>query len=82
MRHVTRPAVALLRFLGATETVTGSRFLVDTPHARVLVEWGYSCHLAELAPHHRLRESSPLRLLPPLARAGETGLRSGSSRQR
>lgn len=28
MRHVTRPAVSLLRFLGATETVTGSRFLV------------------------------------------------------
>ena len=40
MRHVTRLAVPLLRFLGATETVTGSRFLVDTPHARVLVDSG------------------------------------------
>lgn len=35
-----RPPVPILRFLGATETVTGSRFLVDTPHARVLVDCG------------------------------------------
>jgi metallo-beta-lactamase family protein len=35
-----RPGVPILRFLGATETVTGSRFLVDTPHARVLVDCG------------------------------------------
>jgi metallo-beta-lactamase family protein len=37
---VARPAVPVLRFLGATGTVTGSRFLVDTPRARVLVDCG------------------------------------------
>jgi metallo-beta-lactamase family protein len=37
---IDRPQVALLRFLGATGTVTGSRFLIDTPHARVLVDCG------------------------------------------
>jgi metallo-beta-lactamase family protein len=35
-----RPSVPLLRFLGATQTVTGSRFLIDTPAARVLVDCG------------------------------------------
>lgn len=35
-----RPTVPVLRFLGATGTVTGSRFLVDTPTARVLVDCG------------------------------------------
>ena len=35
-----RPSVPLLRFLGATETVTGSRFLIDTPRARVLLDCG------------------------------------------
>ena len=35
-----RPSVPLLRFLGATQTVTGSRFLIDTPDARVLVDCG------------------------------------------
>jgi metallo-beta-lactamase family protein len=35
-----RPRVPLLRFLGATGTVTGSRFLIDTPAARVLVDCG------------------------------------------
>lgn len=35
-----RPEVPVLTFLGATGTVTGSRFLVDTPHARVLVDAG------------------------------------------
>lgn len=35
-----RPNVPVLRFFGATETVTGSRFLVDTPRARVLVDCG------------------------------------------
>ncbi len=39
-RSVDRPQVAVLRFLGATGTVTGSRFLVDTPQARVLVDCG------------------------------------------
>jgi metallo-beta-lactamase family protein len=32
--------VPILRFLGAAGTVTGSRFLVDTPRARVLVDCG------------------------------------------
>jgi len=35
-----RPSVPILRFLGAAGTVTGSRFLVDTPRARVLVDCG------------------------------------------
>ena len=33
-------AAPTLRFLGAAGTVTGSRFLVTTPRARVLVECG------------------------------------------
>jgi metallo-beta-lactamase family protein len=33
-------ATAILRFLGAAGTVTGSRFLVDTPGAKVLVDCG------------------------------------------
>jgi metallo-beta-lactamase family protein len=37
----SRPGAApLLRFLGAAGTVTGSRFLFDTPAARVLVDCG------------------------------------------
>jgi metallo-beta-lactamase family protein len=39
-RAVQRPTVPLLRFLGATGTVTGSRFLIDTPRARVLLDCG------------------------------------------
>jgi len=39
-RDARRPGRAVLRFLGATQTVTGSRFLVETPHARVLVDCG------------------------------------------
>ena len=36
-----RPGMApVLRFLGATGTVTGSRFLVDTARARVLLDCG------------------------------------------
>jgi len=35
-----RPTIPLLRFLGATGTVTGSRFLIDTPRARVLLDCG------------------------------------------
>ncbi len=46
-----RPGVPVLRFLGATETVTGSRFLVDTPRARVLVD----CGLYQGLKHLRLR---------------------------
>jgi metallo-beta-lactamase family protein len=34
------PAVPLLRFLGAAGTVTGSRFLIETPRARVLIDCG------------------------------------------
>lgn len=40
MRRTGRPAVPVLRFLGATETVTGSRFLVETSGATVLVDCG------------------------------------------
>ncbi len=35
-----RPGVPILRFLGAAGTVTGSRFLLDTPRARLLVDCG------------------------------------------
>ncbi len=38
--EVVRPAFPCVQFLGATGTVTGSRFLLDTPHARVLVDCG------------------------------------------
>ena len=40
MSGVTRPSVPVLQFLGATGTVTGSRFLLDTPRARVLIDCG------------------------------------------
>jgi metallo-beta-lactamase family protein len=30
----------VLEFLGATQTVTGSRFLLSTPHARILIDCG------------------------------------------
>lgn len=40
--------VPVLRFLGATGTVTGSRFLVDAPGARLLVECGLFQGLKEL----------------------------------
>lgn len=43
-----RPDVPVLTFLGATGTVTGSRFLVDTPDARVLVDCGLYQGLKEL----------------------------------
>jgi metallo-beta-lactamase family protein len=35
-----RPPRSLITFLGAAKTVTGSKFLVDTPKARVLVDCG------------------------------------------
>ncbi|MCB0997304.1 MAG: MBL fold metallo-hydrolase [Acidimicrobiales bacterium] len=35
-----RPSVPVLTFLGAAGTVTGSRFLLDTPRGRVLVDAG------------------------------------------
>ncbi|HEX6569756.1 MAG TPA: MBL fold metallo-hydrolase [Acidimicrobiales bacterium] len=40
LRPVDRPDVPVLTFLGAAGTVTGSRFLLDTPEARVLVDAG------------------------------------------
>lgn len=43
-----RPEVPVLTFLGAAGTVTGSRFLVDTPDARVLVDAGLFQGLKEL----------------------------------
>jgi metallo-beta-lactamase family protein len=36
----SRPLVPILSFLGAAGTVTGSRFLLDTPRSRVLVDAG------------------------------------------
>ncbi len=55
-----RPAVPILRFLGATETVTGSRFLLDTPRARVLVDCGLFQGLKAL----RLRNWDPFPVDP------------------
>jgi len=49
-----------LRFLGAAGTVTGSRFLVETPQARVLVDCGLFQGLKEL----RLRNWAPFPLEP------------------
>lgn len=60
MRSVQRPTVPLLRFLGATETVTDSRFVVDTPHARVLVDCGLFQGLKAL----RLRNWEPFPIAP------------------
>jgi metallo-beta-lactamase family protein len=45
-----------IRFLGATGTVTGSKFLVTTPESRVLVDCGLFQGLKEL----RLRNRQPL----------------------
>ena len=45
-----RPARPLVRFLGAARTVTGSKFLVETPNARVLVDCGM------FQGHRKLRE--------------------------
>jgi metallo-beta-lactamase family protein len=43
-----RPDVPVLTFLGATGTVTGSRYLVDTPTARVLIDCGLYQGIKEL----------------------------------
>ena len=43
-----RPERPVLSFLGATGTVTGSRFLLDTPTGRVLVDCGLYQGLKEL----------------------------------
>jgi metallo-beta-lactamase family protein len=45
-----RPPHSLVRFLGAARTVTGSKFLVETPKARVLIDCGM------FQGHKRLRE--------------------------
>ncbi len=57
-RHDQR--VPILRFLGATGTVTGSRFLLETPHARVLLDCGLFQGLKPL----RLRNWSPFPVEP------------------
>ncbi len=44
----TRPRPALLTFLGGVGTVTGSKFLVESDHARVLVDCGLFQGLADL----------------------------------
>lgn len=45
---LARPSVPMLRFLGGAGSVTGSRFLVETPHARLLVDCGLFQGLKEL----------------------------------
>lgn len=60
MSTIRRPSVPLLCFLGAAETVTGSRFLVDTPGARVLIDCGLFQGLKPL----RLRNWDPFPLDP------------------
>ena len=55
-----RPKVPTLSFLGAAGTVTGSRFLIDTPDARVMVDCGLYQGLKEL----RLRNWAPFPLDP------------------
>ena len=44
----TRPERPTLTFLGGAGTVTGSRFLVETPHSTVLVDCGMFQGLKEL----------------------------------
>ncbi|WP_327418591.1 CBS domain-containing protein [Streptomyces sp. NBC_01233] len=43
----SRPRPALLRFLGV-RTVTGSKFLIEGDHARILVDWGLFQGVADL----------------------------------
>jgi len=60
MSKSQRPHAPLLRFLGGAGTVTGSRFLVDAPGARVLVDCGLFQGLKEL----RLRNWDPFPVDP------------------
>lgn len=60
MNVLRRPPVPLLHFLGAAETVTGSRFLIDAPQARVLVDCGLFQGLKPL----RLRNWDPFPIDP------------------
>ncbi len=55
-----RTTAPVLRFLGATGTVTGSRFLLETPRARVLIDCGLFQGLKPL----RLRNWSPFPVDP------------------
>jgi metallo-beta-lactamase family protein len=57
---LARPGSPTLTFLGATGTVTGSRFLVDTPTSRVLVDAGMFQGLKQL----RLRNWEPFPVDP------------------
>ena len=57
---IARPEAPVLTFLGGTGTVTGSRFLLDTPDARVLVDCGLFQGLKEL----RLRNWAPFPVDP------------------
>ncbi|MEV8099029.1 MBL fold metallo-hydrolase [Kitasatospora sp. NPDC085879] len=54
------PRPGLLTFLGGVSTVTGSKFLVETDHARLMVDCGLFQGLAEL----RRRNRRPLPLDP------------------
>ncbi|MBV6510115.1 MAG: Ribonuclease [Acidimicrobiales bacterium] len=56
----SEPSAPVLSFLGATRTVTGSRFLLETPAARVLVDCGLYQGLKE----YRLRNWDPLPIDP------------------
>jgi metallo-beta-lactamase family protein len=58
--RVTRPEVPILTFLGGAGTVTGSRYLIDTPDARVLVDAGLFQGLKQL----RLRNWEPFPVPP------------------
>jgi metallo-beta-lactamase family protein len=60
--HVQRVTASdtIVSFLGGTRTVTGSRFLVDTPNARVLVDAGLFQGIKPL----RLRNRAPLGVDP------------------
>lgn len=60
VRPASRHVAPTLRFLGAAGTVTGSRFLLDTPRARVLFECGLFQGLKEL----RLRNWEPFPVDP------------------
>jgi metallo-beta-lactamase family protein len=55
-----RPTAAVLTFLGGAGTVTGSRFLIDTPEARILIDAGLFQGLKSL----RLRNWEPFPVDP------------------
>ncbi|WP_301364454.1 hypothetical protein [Streptomyces xanthophaeus] len=60
-RSAPSPATArpaLLRFLGGVRTVTGSKFLVESGHARILVDCGLFQGVAD--PRRRNRDSGDL----------------------